>query len=151
MLKQDLIAELRAAVRAAQVAVAARDQAIGDRLGVNATDHRCLDLLDQRGPLMASALAQALGLTRSATTTVIDRLQALGYVRRAPSAQDRRQVLVELTPLLIRRAGELYGDQGEAQAALERYTATELTLLLDFVRWDQGYNERRVRELTDAE
>ena len=101
MSKRELIAQLRSAVRAAQVAVAARDQAIGELLGVNATDHRCLDLLDQRGPMTASTLAAALGLTRSATTTVIDRLQALGYVRRAPSAQDRRQVLVELTPLLV--------------------------------------------------
>jgi DNA-binding MarR family transcriptional regulator len=148
MSKRELITELRGAVRAAQVAVAARDQAIGERLGVNATDHRCLDLLDQRGPLTASALAQALGLTRSATTTVIDRLQALRYVQRASSARDRRQVLVELTPLLRRRAGELYGDQGEVQAVLGRYTAAELTLLLEFVRWDRDYNERRVRELT---
>jgi DNA-binding MarR family transcriptional regulator len=148
--KRELIAQLRSAVRAAQVAVAARDQAIGELLGVNATDHRCLDLLDQRGSMTPSTLAAALGLTRSATTTVIDRLQALGYVRRAPSAQDRRQVLVELTPLLRRRAGELYGDQGEVQAALERYSVAELTLLLEFVRWDRDFNERRVRDLTDG-
>ena len=100
---QDLIAELRREVRRAQVAVATRDHAIGQLLGINATDHRCLDLIDQRGPMTAGALAEALRLSRSAVTTVIDRLEALRYVRRIPGRSDRREVLVELTPLLLRR------------------------------------------------
>jgi len=146
--KQELIRELQAEIRSAQVAVAARDHAIAERLGINATDHRCLDVLDQRGPLTAGALAEALQLSRSAVTTVIDRLEALRYVRRVPGRNDRRQVLVELTPLLLRRAMELYGGGDEGADVLDRYTTKELTLLRDFVRADREYNERRAAELS---
>jgi DNA-binding MarR family transcriptional regulator len=145
--KQELIRELQAEIRSAQVAVAARDHAIAERLGINATDHRCLDVLDQRGPLTAGALAAALQLSRSAVTTVIDRLEALHYVRRVPGRDDRRQVLVELTPLLVRRALELYGGGDEGADLLDRYTTGELSLLRDFVRADREYNERRAAQL----
>jgi DNA-binding MarR family transcriptional regulator len=106
-----------------------------------------LDILDQRGPVTAGVLAGALGLSPSAVTTVIDRLERLRYVRRAPSREDRRQVLVELTPLLRRRASELYGAGREEGATLERYSVAELTLLRDFVRRDRLLNERRAEKL----
>jgi DNA-binding MarR family transcriptional regulator len=149
--KSELIAELRREVRAAQSAVAAVDNAVAERLGVNATDHRCLDVLDQRGPLTAGALAEALGLSRSAVTTVLDRLERRRYVRRQPNPDDRRQVVVALTPLLYRRARELYGDASEVIAILGRYSVDDLALLRDFVRWDRELNEGRARRLRGRE
>jgi DNA-binding MarR family transcriptional regulator len=146
--KDTLIDELRREVRAAQSAFSAVDQAAAERLGVNATDHRCLDVLDQRGPQLASELAGALGLSRSAVTAVLDRLEERRYVRRVPNPDDRRQVVVTLTPLLYRRAREIYGEGDEVAAALKRYTAVELRLLRDFVRWDRQMNERRAARLT---
>jgi DNA-binding MarR family transcriptional regulator len=146
--KHELIDELRREVRAAQSAVAAVDHAVAERLGVNATDHRCLDILDQRGPMTAGALAEALGLSRSAVTTVLDRLEQRRYVRRLPHPDDRRQVLVALTPLLYRRARELYGDGSDVAARLERYSIDDLALLRDFVRSDRELNEGRARRLT---
>jgi DNA-binding MarR family transcriptional regulator len=145
--RSELIAELRREIRAAQSAVAAVDDAVAERLGVNATDHRCLDLLDQRGPMTAGALAEALGLSRSAVTTVLDRLEQRRYVRRGPNPDDRRQVVVALTPLLYRRARELYGDGNEVVAMLGRYSVDELALLRDFVRWDRELNEGRAHRL----
>jgi DNA-binding MarR family transcriptional regulator len=146
-LRSKLIAELRREIRAAQTAVAAVDDAVAERLGVNATDHRCLDLLDQRGPMTAGALAEALGLSRSAVTTVLDRLERRRYVRRGPNPDDRRQVVVALTPLLYRRARELYGDGNEVVAMLGRYSVDELALLRDFVRGDRELNEGRAHRL----
>ena len=146
-LKDELVGRLRGEIRLAQAAVAAVDEAVAGRLGVNATDHRCLDILDQRGPLTAGALAEALALSPSAVTTVLDRLQRLRYVRRAANPDDRRQVVVVLTPLLRRRARELYGDDGESSALLERYSVAELELLCDFVRGDRELNERRAQRL----
>ena len=146
-LKDELVGRLRGEIRLAQAAVAAVDEAVAERLGVNATDHRCLDILDQRGPLTAGALAEALALSPSAVTTVLDRLQRLRYVRRVANPDDRRQVVVMLTPLLRRRARELYGDGGEAGALLERYSVAELELLCDFVRSDRELNERRAQRL----
>jgi DNA-binding MarR family transcriptional regulator len=148
--KRDLIDELCAEVRAAQVAVAAVDQAVADRLGVNATDHRCLDLLDQQGPMTAGALASALDLSTSAVTAVIDRLERLRYVRRLRDRSDRRKIQVELTPFLRRRASELYGPGEAAAAVLQRYSRDELRLLLDFVRRDRAYNEARGNHLRGA-
>jgi DNA-binding MarR family transcriptional regulator len=145
--KTKLIEELQREVRAAQSAVAAVDQAAAERLGVNSTDHRCLDILSQRGPQPASELADALGLSRSAVTAVLDRLEGRRYVRRVPNPEDRRQVVVTLTPLLYRRAREIYGTGEEEAAALERYTASELRLLRDFVRSDRQLNERRAARL----
>jgi DNA-binding MarR family transcriptional regulator len=145
--KNELIGELRREVRAARSAVAAVDHAVAERLGVNATDHRCLDILDQRGPMTAGALAEALGLSRSAVTTVLDRLERLRYVRRSANPGDRRQVLVAITPLLYRRARELHGDGSEVVAALERYEVGDLVMLRDFVRWDRELNERRAHLL----
>jgi DNA-binding MarR family transcriptional regulator len=78
---------------------------------------------------------------------VLDRLEQRRYVRRRPSPDDRRQVLVTLTPLLYRRARELYGDGGDVAARLERYNVDELALLRDFVRSDRELNERRARRL----
>jgi DNA-binding MarR family transcriptional regulator len=146
--KSELIGELRREVRSAQSAVAAVDHAVAERLGVNATDHRCLDILDHRGPMTAGQLADTLGLSRSAVTTVLDRLERLRYVRRMANRDDRRQVVVVLTPRLYRRARELYGDGREVSAALERYSVNELRLLLDFVRRDRELNERRAQRLT---
>lgn len=148
MEKTTLIEELRREIRAAQSAFSAVDQAAAKRLRVNATDHRCLDILDQRGPLTASELAEALGLSRSAVTAVLDRLEERRYVRRAPNPDDRRQVVATLTPLLYRRAREIYGDGEEAAAELQRYAAAELRLLRDFVRSDRELNERRAARLT---
>jgi DNA-binding MarR family transcriptional regulator len=146
-LESELIAELRREIRAAQSAVAAVDNAVAQRLGVNATDHRCLDILDQRGPTTAGALAEALGLSRSAVTTVLDRLEQHRYVRRLQNPDDRRQVVVTLTPLLHRRARQLHGDGSEADAILGGYSVDELALLRDFVRSDRELNEGRARRL----
>jgi DNA-binding MarR family transcriptional regulator len=146
--RDQLVAQLRSEVRAAQAAVAAVDHAVAQRLGVNATDHRCLDILDQRGALTAGALADALGLSRTATTAVIDRLEARRYVRRQRNRADRREVLVTLTPLLYRRARQLHGEGADVAAQLERYSDAELALLHDFVRRDRQLNEQRARRLT---
>jgi hypothetical protein len=68
---------------------------------------------------------------------------------RAPRGHpdDRRQVVVVLTPLLRRRARELYGDGSGSEALLERYSVAQLELLCDFVRGDRELNERRARRL----
>jgi DNA-binding MarR family transcriptional regulator len=150
MTKQELIAQLQQEVRGAQVAVATRDQAVRERLGINPTDHRCLDIIHQRGSMKPSELADALHLSRSAVTTVIDRLENMRYVRRIRGVGDRREVLVELTPLLLRRAERLYGDGQDTTAMLERYSAAELELLCDFVRRDREHNEERANALGGA-
>jgi DNA-binding MarR family transcriptional regulator len=82
---------------------------------------------------------------------VLDRLERAGYAKRTRDQQDRRQVMVEVTPLLAERAAPIWGPLGEeAQATLARMPAAELQSLIDFYRLGIELNERhieRVRQL----
>src|SRR5215470_4249639 len=71
-------------------------QAAADRVGINATDLNCLNLLSFSGTLTAGELARATGLTTASITGVVDRLEAAGYVKRERDTTDRRRVLVQV-------------------------------------------------------
>lgn len=59
---------------------------IGERLGLNPTDHKCLDvMIRNRTPMTASQIAEETGLSTGAITGVVDRLEKAGYVRRKRS------------------------------------------------------------------
>ena len=109
---------------------------IGERLGLNPTDHKCLDVIIRAGMSMtASQLADETGLSTGAITGVVDRLEKAGYVRRKRDPNDRRLVfinplldkaMVKLSPIFdpIKKAGRnLYS----------KYTDEELTLILDYI------------------
>lgn len=59
------------------------------------------------GSLPISVLAQRIGISGPSATGLVDRLEKLGYVARQASADDRRVVLVSLTP-----AGEALAAEG---------------------------------------
>jgi DNA-binding MarR family transcriptional regulator len=129
------------------------DEAACDALGINRTDGRCLDVLDREGPVTAGRLAQAAGLSAAAATTAIDRLEAKGYARRTRDENDRRRVVVALTPLARERTGRIWGPLAASTGELRRYTAAELELLIDFHRQNRQADEQRaaqVRSLCSA-
>src|SRR5918994_2391650 len=70
-------------------------QAVADELGLNITDHKCLDLIHRFGSMPAGRLAELTGLTTGAVTGIIDRLEKAGYARRANDPNDRRRTIVE--------------------------------------------------------
>jgi DNA-binding MarR family transcriptional regulator len=145
MSRDELIQSLFAEVRAAQVATDALDQAMADHLGVNRTDMRALDVLDQRdGALTAGELAEAMHLTTGAVTSVLDRLEKAGWARRVRDPDDRRRVLVELTPKLKRVGERVYGSTEDVLEAFPDYTEAELELLLDFTRMGRAWTEARI-------
>jgi DNA-binding MarR family transcriptional regulator len=85
------------------------DEVACEYLGINRSDGRALDILDQHGRLTAGRLAAESGLSSGAITTLLDRLERAGYVRRLRDEGDRRRVLVELTDLAHERASEIWG------------------------------------------
>ena len=143
--KPELIREVGAEMRAFQTAVDAFDDAAAAHLGINRSALLCLDLLGQRGAMTAGDVAEATGLTTGAVTRLVDRLEEAGYAVRTRDAEDRRRVLVELTPLAHERSAALYGPIGKAgEARLGRYTAEELALLRDFLRSGRELYEERM-------
>ena len=126
------VMELTAAIRRYQRETDALDQALADRLGLNRTDLRCVDLLLEQ-PRSPKELADAAGLSQSAMTTALDRLERMGYARRVRDDPDRRRLRVHPTPELLALIGELLGPfAAEATAEAERYSEAELELLTRF-------------------
>lgn len=64
--------------------------------GLSPAQGRILFVLWQEDDLPMGELAGRTGLGKSTLTSMLDRLEAAGYVERRPSPGDRRQVLVHL-------------------------------------------------------
>lgn len=112
-----------------------------DRYGLNRTDMRALDILGRAGPLAPTALARLLGFTTGGVTTVLDRLEKAGYIRRRPDPGDRRRQLVETTEATAARDEEVFGDLIRGtRDLLAGYTSDQLLAIRDFLD--------RVRQLT---
>ncbi len=142
--------ELFAAVRANQNATDKMDEAAAHVLGINRTDSRCMDVVQQRGRIAAGELAAETALTTGTVTAVIDRLEAKGYFRRVTDPGDRRRVLVELTDLAQERAAELYGPLADrALPAIGSMTTDQLLTVIDFLERGTEIVERRAAEVRE--
>ena len=145
----ELIQEFIAAVRASQSATQMLDHAIAEYLDIDDTAYRCLDILDQEGPMTAGRLAERARLSPGATTALIDRLERKGLARRTRDTEDRRRVLVEVVPELQERAVELYGTPEEGADELSMYSDEQLEFLTTFMRGSVAYQEERMRRLEE--
>jgi DNA-binding MarR family transcriptional regulator len=133
--REAVIAEGGQAFRAYQTSNDNFDQAIADYLGMNRTDMRCIDLIDQAGGMTAGELAKAAGLTSGAVTAVVDRLEKAGMAKRVADPTDRRRVRIEVTPTLWELTGPLLMPFiEESQAILDDYTTEELERFAEFLR-----------------
>ena len=114
-------------------------QAVADRLGLNPTDHKCADLLFMKGPMTAGELGQLTGLTTGAITSVIDRLEGVGFVRREADPDDRRRVIVRVGSKCHQEVGKLFESLARAMSELcARYNDRELAVILDFMTRSQA-------------
>jgi DNA-binding MarR family transcriptional regulator len=124
--------------RELSTAVVLFHQAVAERMGLNATDFKCLDVLAQRGPLTAGRLAEILGLTGGAITGVIDRLEAAGFVQRERDPGDRRRVIIKpcgsqaYAKTLVSIFASLQQAMGEELA--DRYSPEMLSAIEDFLQ-----------------
>jgi DNA-binding MarR family transcriptional regulator len=149
--REAIIDEGGKVIRAYQTSNDNFDEAIADRVGMNRTDMRCLDLIDQAGGMTAGELARAAGLTTGAVTAVIDRLEKAEMARRVPDPADRRRVRLEVTPKLWERTGPLMMPFiSESQAILDDYSTEELERFTEVLRRVievQAKHIERIREL----
>lgn len=112
-------------------------EAVAQRLGLNITDQRCLDLIERASrekPVTAGKLAELTELTTGAITGVLDRLERAGFVRREKDASDKRQVQVKLVPERMAEVDALCQPLKSGWAELcADYTAEQLQLVEGFV------------------
>jgi DNA-binding MarR family transcriptional regulator len=134
-------------LRASQLASDLLDQAFAEFIGINRTDLRCLEIVDQQQRLTAGELAREAGLTTGAVTAVVDRLEAAGLLRRAGDPKDRRKVFVELTPAAEKLGEEVYGPLGRTgQIHLDDLSDTEIFTIIGFLE----VNRRITKEHVEA-
>lgn len=108
-------------------------QAVAERLGLNATDLKCLDLARAEKDITAGRIAELTGLTTAAVTSVIDRLETSGIVRRERDLNDRRKVFVRPIPERWAEIGKMFEPLDRAMRQLYAdYSVADLTLLRDF-------------------
>ena len=130
-------ARLAALIRQYQRDIDAFDQAVAERLGLSRTDLRCLDLVLELAiagtPATPRRLAEAAGLTPSTLTSVLDRLERAGYVRRIREQENRRQVLLQLTATFAEVTEEIFGGlAAEGAAQLQQLPDAEVDTLIAF-------------------
>lgn len=68
------------------------------RIETNPGLGRILFVLWEQGPLPIHDLAKRVSLGKSTLTSALDRLESQGHVVRVRSPDDRRKILIELTP-----------------------------------------------------
>ncbi len=134
--KSDLIEKSLEKGRALGMATLIFHQGIAERLGLNGTDHKCVDILLRTGPITAGELSEITGLTTGAITGVIDRLETANLVRREHDPNDRRRVIVRPLPDPKRgkeMAALFTGLQKSMLELASGYTAKELEVIVDFM------------------
>lgn len=134
--KRDFGLELRELGREMGVHTIMFHQAVAERLGLNITDHKCLDyILREEGGATAGELAQATGLTSGAITGVIDRLERAGFAKRHPDPKDRRKVIVVPVPDRLPEIGKLFESLGRNMGRMmSSYSPREAELLVAFMK-----------------
>jgi DNA-binding MarR family transcriptional regulator len=135
-----------------QIASDKMDDAFGRMVGINTTDQRCLDLVDVHGGMTAGELAEAASLSPGAVTTVLDRLERMGFVTRTRDENDRRRVIVEMTDKARKLAGAVYGPiAAYAAEYIETLSDEEIAVINRFLEAAIEVNERRAREINSGE
>ena len=128
-------------------------QAAADRIGINATDLNCLNILSFSGHMTAGELARATGLTTASITGVVDRLEEAGYVSRERDPRDRRRVVVTLSlDQAMRNVASVFLPvMRDWRELATRYSDDELRLIVDFYgRMEQVFRNHLIRLRTEG-
>ena len=130
-------------------------QAVADSLGLNDTDHRCLDIILKgpsifgSGPITPSQLAKQCRLTSGAVTGVLDRLERAGFVKRVHDPEDRRRIIIQ--PTMDKVQTDVVPNMAWLQAEWSKlcggYSEEQLLLLIGFLRESQRILQEATKRL----
>ena len=123
--------------------------AVAERLGLGPSDHKCLDLVRERGSMTASELASLTGLTTGAITGVVGRLLRAGFLAREPDPHDGRKQILTVTEEAYRRIGAVFdGLAAETVGALvDGFDDEQLATIAEFLRRATDLTLRRTAQL----
>lgn len=125
--------------------------AVAGQLGLNATDHKAMSLLERVGPLTAGEIAERTGLATPSVTALVDRLAQRGFVRRVRDPKDRRRVIVEPTEEGVAKLAPYFGPPRRSLDRLfSRYSPDELGVILDFLARNTQRLKAETARLTGA-
>lgn len=146
--KAATIRAILGALRAIDADMERVDEAAAQRLGVNLTDFRCLDILSRGAEISAGELAVEAGLTTGAVTALVDRLERAGYVERKRDPNDRRRVVIAPTRKASALVWPLFeGVVATSTAVLAQFSVSELATILRFLE----LNGRAIRTHLERE
>ena len=107
--------------------------AVAERLGLGPTDHKCLDLLRERGAMAGSDLCAITGLTSGAITGVVARLERAGYLRREADPHDGRKQILHLALERSPIQDVINPLREDVAKLLENFDARQLTAIGEFL------------------
>lgn len=84
-------------MREHSAAVMRYSAALAKRMGLEVSEVAALGHIQQAGPMTLGAIREMLSMSAGAVTTLVDRLEARGYVERVRNPDDRRSYLVRCT------------------------------------------------------
>lgn len=122
---------------------------LSERLGLGPSDWKVLGLVQTGGTVTAGELVRRSGLKPASVTGVLDRLERRGYVRRVRDGQDRRRVVVEITPGLVEGGRELFaGLMRRLDGLYEGYSDEQLEMIAGFL---EEAAERQIEATAELE
>lgn len=123
-------------------------QSVAASLGLYNNDFLSIDILHEKGPVTAGELSRLTGLTTGSVTSLIDRLEKNGFVRRQPDPHDRRKVII--VPLYENKedVSATYLQLHEAMVKLaSSYSDEELELITQFLNKASRVLEEQIHHL----
>jgi DNA-binding MarR family transcriptional regulator len=107
--------------------------AVAERLGLRPTDHKCLDLLRDRGAMAGSDLSAITGLTSGAITGVVARLERAGYLRREADPHDGRKQILHLALARMDIQNVMGPLREDVADVLKDFDTHQLTAIAEFL------------------
>lgn len=131
-------------VRGYSTAAVLFHHAIAERLGLGPSDHKCLDLIRERGSMTASELAAITGLTSGAVTGVVARLERAGYLVREPDPDDGRKQTLSPAPERLQEIRQIFDPiQKDAAELLQGFEPRQLATIAEFLARNTEFVYRR--------
>lgn len=125
-------------LRAVTVELGLHSARFATRNGMHPTDVRALialmDAARAGEEMTAGRLGSALGLNSAGTTSLLDRLERLGHVRRVRGERDRRRVVVEVSERAVELGWSFFGPLIDRSVELlQGYDERELAAIRSFL------------------